>query len=113
MEATLYAMLAAYVREARVTLRPAVAPVRKPFLVFTVEDAIKLVESVCARTDDWLSILDIRHEEPAVDVIHARSRVASAFVASLELAKRGVVEVEQSGEAINVRRRRDGARSAA
>ena len=105
LDSTLHTLLVAYVREAKRTLSPASAPVRKPFLVFPVDEAIRALEEFCRRITEWTPLLDVLPAEPAVDTTHARSRVASTYVASLELAKRGVVEVAQSGDYISIRPR--------
>jgi len=103
LEATLHAILSAYVREARYTLAPRAAPVRKPHVVLSVEDAIAHLAQSFIPCDRFTSILDLVPSTASVDAIHARSKIASTYVASLELAKRGRVEIEQQEFLIGVR----------
>ncbi|AOG03388.1 scpA/B family protein (plasmid) [Bosea sp. RAC05] len=104
LEASLHAILSAYVQEARYTLVPQQAPVRNPHHVLTVEDAIAHLGKADVPTDRFASVLEFVSPEPPHDLIHARSRIASTYVAALELAKRGRVEVEQHPVVIGIRR---------
>lgn len=109
LDATLHALLSAYVREAAITMRPQQAPVRRPFLVLTVEDAIRHLQESDALTEEWQLLSRVVPKGRNVDAIHARSKVAASYVASLEMAKRGEVEIEPAPEQgmISVRRRRE------
>lgn len=107
LEASLHAILSAYVQEARYTLIPQQAPVRKPHVVLSVEDAIANLNKAEVPTDRFASVLEFVASEPAFDAIHARSRIASTYVAALELAKRGRVDVEQQDVAVGIRRLAD------
>lgn len=95
LEATLHALLSAYAREARRTLAPPPVPVRKPFLVFSVEEAIRHLLAAGLIDADWRPLDALVPKTPAHDATHARSQIASSYVASLELAKRGQIEVRQ------------------
>ncbi len=96
LEASLHGLLLAYVREAKRTLVPAAAPVRKPFLLLSIDDAQRSIARRCAEGLDWTDILDLLPGEPAANDVHARSRVAASYVACLQLAKVGVAEVMQA-----------------
>lgn len=95
LDANLHALLTAYVREARITLAPAQAPVRTPYLVMSVEEAIRHIEASGVLGSTWQPILSIIPSTPAADETHQRSRIAASYVAALELGKRGLVEIEQ------------------
>lgn len=66
-------------------------------------------EAIAALGDSWIpddrfaSILTFVDRETSVDIIHARSKIASTYVAALELAKRGKVEVQQQDLAIGIK----------
>ncbi len=103
LDASLHAILSAYVREARYTLQPAQAPVRKPHVTLSVEEAIAALGDSWIPDDRFASILTFVDRETSVDIIHARSKIASTYVAALELAKRGKVEVQQQDLAIGIK----------
>ena len=61
--------------------------------VMTLEEALERVSAMIGRAVDWMSIeafLPV-HAEPAL----RKSALASSFVAALELAKRGAVDLQQ------------------
>ncbi len=107
LEANLHNLLLAYHREARHTVGRPPAPVRKPFLVVTVEEALAHLRGLGLPEDVARPLLDLLPPMQPSDPIQARSRIASTYVASLELAKRGEAMVEQAGEGVvSVRGRR-------
>lgn len=93
LDANLHALLSAYVREARKTLLPSPAPVRRPFLLLSVEEAIHYLQTSNILGDAWQSLLDLAPKGVHADAMHARSKIAASYVAALELSKRGLVEV--------------------
>lgn len=112
VDATLHSLLSAYVSEATLTMRPQPAPVRRPFLVLSVEEAIRHLQSTGAIDETWRSILDVVPMTRTVDAIHGRSKIAASYVAALDMAKRGKVEVRQSEDGLMVEVRRREAESA-
>jgi Uncharacterized conserved protein len=107
VDATLHGLLSEYVREARKTLAPPPAPVRQPFLVLSVEDAIRYLEETKVLGEGWQSLFAVVPPGRTVDKVHGRSKIAATYVAALELGKRGLVEIEQRTDEplVNVRRR--------
>ncbi len=103
LEASLHALLLAYVNEARKTLVPASAPVRKPFLLMSIDAANKAIAARCGDGFDWTDILDLIPSDPPANAIHARSRIAASYVACLQLAKDGLAEVAQAEGGVRVR----------
>ncbi|UUR07789.1 segregation and condensation protein A [Sphingomonas glaciei] len=63
--------------------------------VVTLEEAIERVSSLIGSAVDW-TMLE-RFLEPTHDPERARSALASSFVAALELARQGRVELRQAG----------------
>lgn len=104
LDATLHALLVAYKKDARHTVGKPPPPVRKPFLVMSVEEAIRYLSSL-GDGEDWIPLLRNLPPLKPVDAIHARSRIASTYVAALELAKRGRIDVRPSedGNSISFR----------
>lgn len=104
LDATLHALLVAYKKDARHTIGKPPPPVRKPFLVMSVEEAIKFL-STLEGFDEWRPLLGSLPPLQPVDVIHARSRIASTYVAALELAKRGKLGIQSSadGNSVSIR----------
>ena len=104
LDATLHALLVAYKRDARHTVGKPPPPVRKPFLVVSVEEAIRFLSEL-EGYDDWRPLLSTLPPVRPVDAIHARSRIAAAYVAALELAKRGRMGIQPSedGNSISIR----------
>lgn len=76
--------------------RPVVHMVRaRP--VMTLEAAIARVEALIGAAIDWTELrLFLPPQEPGADPRLARSALASSFVAALELAKQGKVEIAQA-----------------
>lgn len=104
LDATLHALLVAYKKDARHTVGKPPPPVRKPFLVMSVEEAIRYLSSM-EGGEDWRPLLGNLPPLKPVDAIHARSRIASTYVAALELAKRGRLDIRPSedGQSVSVR----------
>lgn len=100
MEAKLHNLLVAYYREARHTVGRPPAPVRKPFQIFSVEEAIAYLRSIGIAPDVVSSLRDLLPPTPPGDRMLSRSRVASTYVASLEMAKRGEVYVQQDEDGV-------------
>ena len=96
LDGNLHALLVAYKREARLTVVPQAAPVRKPFHLMSVEDAISHVIDLGLDRDIAVSLYDLLPPATPTDPMHARSRIAATYVATLELAKRGKVVISQA-----------------
>lgn len=107
LEANLHNLLVAYYREARHTLGRPPAPVRKPFQVYSVEEAVAHLRALGLPADVANSLRSILPAATGGDRMLARSRIASTYVACLELAKRGemLVAQDEAGIWIDVRRR--------
>ncbi len=90
-EASLYEMIAAYgVVKARTQPAFHVVSRRK---VMTLEEALDLVAAMVGRRLDWASLESFLPEGLEPD--HHRSAVASSFVAALELARQGRLQLAQ------------------
>jgi segregation and condensation protein A len=103
IESTLHALLTAYKREARHTVGLQPAPVRKPFDVLSVEQALQHLKGLELPRDRATPLLSAvppggRGEER----ITGRSRIASTYVAALGMAKAGRISVEGSADGIQV-----------
>ena len=96
----LYELIAAY-GGVRARTTPAVHVVtRRP--VMTLEQALERVESLIGMRIGWASIETFLPQ--TADPSYRRSALASSFVAVLELARRGRVEIEQTdGSPLRVR----------
>ena len=89
--------------------RPVVHMVRaRP--VMTLEAAIARVEALIGMAIDWTELrLFLPPQEEGADPRLARSALASSFVAALELAKQGKVEIAQAETFAPLMLRRAGA----
>jgi len=63
--------------------------------VFTLEEALERLRSLIGTTTDWSSLSSFLPEGWQVDPRRRRSAMASSFAATLEMAKRGEVELRQ------------------
>lgn len=63
--------------------------------VFTLEEALERLRSLIGATTDWSSLSSFLPEGWQVDPRRRRSAMASSFAATLEMAKRGEVELKQ------------------
>lgn len=92
--ATLYDLMQAYSRiRTRDEFRP-YAFDRKN--VFTMEQALDRLRSVMGYGGDWISLMDFLPDEWKFDPVRRRSATAAHFAASLELAKQGVLQLQQA-----------------
>ena len=93
-QASLYDLIAAYGR-VNARTRPVMHIVaNRP--VMTLEAAIARVEALIGVAIDWTALTSfLPQHEPDADPRLARSALASSFVAALELAKQGKVELAQ------------------
>jgi segregation and condensation protein A len=90
-EASLYELIAAYgVVKART--QPAFHVVARR-AVMTLEEALALVARMIGQKLDWASLESFLPQDMAPD--HRRSAVASSFVAALELARQGRLQLAQ------------------
>lgn len=89
----LYDLISAY-GAVRARTEPAVHIVaRRP--VMTLEEALQRVERLVGTRLDWTELSAFL--PPSQDREYRRSALASSFVAALELARRGRIEIEQEG----------------
>ena len=104
----LYALMQAY-GHVQHRNRPVVHMVRaRP--VMTLEAAIARVEALIGMAIDWTELrLFLPPQEEGADPRLARSALASSFVAALELAKQGKVEIAQAETFAPLMLRRAGA----
>ncbi|MBL8692351.1 MAG: segregation/condensation protein A [Rhodospirillaceae bacterium] len=93
-DVTLYELLSAYgehkSREETQVLHIA------PTELHAVEDAIKRLEAMVGRMVDWQSMNAFLPEALKPGGIVTRSAIAATLIASLELAKSGVIEIKQT-----------------
>lgn len=110
LEVTLFELLQAYARQRRRGAGGDRTLHIEPFEIYTVEDALKRLRRLLGRTPDWQSLWAYLPEEIRGGLF-GRSMVASTFVASLELAKEGKVDLRQTAVfgPIYLRARNDGA----
>ncbi|MBT3305282.1 MAG: segregation/condensation protein A [Alphaproteobacteria bacterium] len=66
------------------------------FEIYTVEDALRRLNSLLGSTPDWESLWQFLPEEMMEGLVQ-RSAIASTFTASLELAREGKIKLRQSG----------------
>ncbi|MBC7953001.1 MAG: segregation/condensation protein A [Rhodospirillaceae bacterium] len=66
--------------------------------LYTVEDALKRLENLLGRMPDW-SVLSAYLPQFEGDPLKMKSAVASTFIAALELAKQGRLQLRQDGGA--------------
>ncbi|MDZ5648477.1 ScpA family protein [Nitrospirillum sp. BR 11828] len=101
-EVTLYDLLRAYgdIKRRQQKTGPLHLP---PVDLFTIEDAIRRVEAMLGRLPDWTRLDRFLPPDwrgggtSREDKLKARSALAATFVATLELAKAGQLEVRQDG----------------
>jgi segregation and condensation protein A len=92
-KATLYELLRAYAEQnARVSIT-SLRIVRAP--VFTIEEAMDRLQRLVGQTLEWTDLLAFLPDD-ITDPQLKRSALASTFVASLEIARQGKIELEQS-----------------
>jgi segregation and condensation protein A len=92
-EVSLFELAAAY-GQVRARSAPVMHVVSRRSVV-TLEEAIERVSALVGSAVDW-TLLE-RFLEPTHDPDRARSALASSFVAALELARQGRVELRQAG----------------
>ncbi len=66
--------------------------------LYSVEDALRRLENLLGRMPDW-SVLSSYLPQIAGDPLKMKSAVASTFIAALELAKQGRLQLRQDGGA--------------
>lgn len=93
-QATLYDLLKAY-GEHRRRKDGAVLHV-EPLRLYAVEEAVQRLSAILGRMPDWAELAAFLPDQ-ADDPLMTRSTLAAHFVATLELAKAGEVEVRQDG----------------
>ncbi len=95
LDVNLFELLQAYARTKRRGTKGDRTLHIEPFEVYTVEDALKRLRRLLGHAPDWQSLWSYLPEELRGGLF-GRSAVASTFVASLELAKEGKVNIRQS-----------------
>ncbi|MEM7423419.1 MAG: ScpA family protein [Pseudomonadota bacterium] len=94
-DASLSDLLKAY---ARVKTREEYRPLNfDPRAVFTIDAAMERLTALMGRLPDWQTLVECLPEGWVLEPARRRSAMASSFSAVLELAKRGDVEIRQSG----------------
>jgi segregation and condensation protein A len=70
----------------------------EPFQLMSVEQALERIEAMLGRIPgDWMDISQFLPGMKGKDSVVKRSAIASTFGASLEMAKRGMIEIRQEG----------------
>lgn len=93
--ATLHDLLRAYGAMRRARERPTVMTV-EAFDLYSVDDALRRFEIMLGPMPDWAA-LEAFLPSGRMPALVRRSAIAATFVAALELARQGVVEVRQDG----------------
>ena len=92
-QAEYYDLITAYSR-VKIRSAPAIHIVRQR-MVMTLEDALSRVSMMLGEAIDWM---DIRHFlPPGAPPELRKSALASSFLATLELARQGKLELQQEG----------------
>ncbi len=75
--------------------------------VYTMDNALERLRGLIGYAGDWTDLVAYLPEGWTADPIRRRSATAATFAATLELAKRGLIELRQSGtfEPISLRRK--------
>jgi len=104
--ATLYDLLKAY-GDFRGRVATSVLHI-EPTTLYTVDDAIRRLRSILPGLPDWATLFTFLPEVLDAHPLMARSALASTFAATLEMAKKGEIELRQGGNfgPIYVRRSR-------
>lgn len=95
-DVTLYDLLRAYADHKKRTTR--VEFNIEPLTLYSVDDAIKRIESMFGAIPDWSALHELLPTGLAEPIMR-RSAMCAHFIASLELAKQGKLEVRQDGGA--------------
>jgi segregation and condensation protein A len=96
-QAELYDLISAY-GILRARTEPSVHVIaRRP--VMTLDEALVRIERLIGTTLEWATLESFLPETP--DPEYRRSALASSFVAALELARQGRVEISQQGDAFS------------
>lgn len=90
---SLHDLLRAYGTMRRAKDRPRVMTV-EAFDLYSVDDALRRFEVMLGPLKDWVTLETFLPPEKMPPLVH-RSAVAATFVAALELARQGVLEVKQ------------------
>ncbi len=94
---TLYDLLRAYGRIKKRQERPRTLQI-EAFELYSVDDAIARINSMLGKVLDWTTLKDFL--PPGLkDPLVRRSAIAATFVATLEMAKQGKLQVRQDGGA--------------
>lgn len=114
LDSNLYSLLKIYVDEASVVLAAKQSPFVKPFFVFSIDEALLMLANWIKDKEDWVDLTDfvriIKEKKNVDDEVFKRSKIASSYVANLELVKRGVVDIKQNGDGIQMKLAGDSAR---
>lgn len=104
--ATLYDLLKAY-GDFRGRIATSVLHI-EPTTLYTVDDAVRRLRSILPGLPDWATLFAFLPEALDTSPILARSALASTFAATLEMAKKGEIELRQGANfgPIYVRRSR-------
>ncbi len=65
--------------------------------VYTMEQALDRLRGLLGYAGDWVTLMDFLPDDWKGDPLRRRSATAAHFAASLELAKQGAVQIQQSG----------------
>lgn len=91
--AEIYDLMAAYAAIKKRTDKPA-AMQMQPMELFSIEEAVERLRNCLGSMPEWTTLQSFL---PAAGLtgVRGRSAIASTFIASLELAKQGLIEVRQ------------------
>ncbi|HYE51160.1 MAG TPA: ScpA family protein [Azospirillaceae bacterium] len=96
LDVTLYDLLKAYGDHKRRQQRTDPFHIR-PTELFSIEEAVRRVEEMLGRLPDWTRLSSFLPAGWRGNGIRGRSALAATFVATLELAKSGQIEIRQEG----------------
>ena len=92
--ATLLDLMQAYARiRTRDEFRPYAFDRRN---VYTMEQALDRLRGLLGYAGDWITLMDFLPDDWKGDPVRRRSATAAHFAASLELAKQGLVQIQQA-----------------
>lgn len=93
-ECQIYDLMAAYAAIKRRTDKPAALQLAKMEL-FSIEEAVQRLRDSLGYMPEWTTLQNFLPKGRRLMGIMSRSAIAATFIASLELAKQGVIEVRQ------------------
>lgn len=92
----IYDLMAAYAAIKRRTEKPAALHMA-PMELFSIEEAVERLRGSLGFMPEWTTLQSFMPSYNRANKLQGRSAVAATLIASLELAKQGLIEVRQEG----------------